>query len=91
VLHAKSAALSAALKEEARPRFDEGATTRQVVSFWAMGKRRPPNLVTVIGSTIGTPTYMAPEQVVSNTVDHRGDLYAVGVVAYEMSGGLLFG
>ena len=47
------------------------------------------NLVTAIGSTVGTPTYMAPEQVGGNIVDHRADLYGVGVVAYEMIGGRL--
>ena len=47
------------------------------------------NLVTAIGSTVGTPTYMAPEQVGGNMVDHRADLYGVGVVAYEMIGGRL--
>jgi tRNA A-37 threonylcarbamoyl transferase component Bud32/pimeloyl-ACP methyl ester carboxylesterase len=47
------------------------------------------NLVTAIGSTVGTPTYMAPEQVGGNMVDQRADLYGVGVVAYEMIGGRL--
>ena len=47
------------------------------------------NFVTAIGSTVGTPTYMAPEQVGGNMVDQRADLYGVGVVAYEMIGGRL--
>jgi pimeloyl-ACP methyl ester carboxylesterase len=53
------------------------------------GSTATTNLVTAIGSTVGTPTYMAPEQVGGSLVDHRADLYGVGVVAYEMIGGRL--
>lgn len=51
------------------------------------GSTATTNLITAMGSTVNTPTYMAPEQVGGNAVDHRADLYAVGVVAYEMLGG----
>ena len=51
------------------------------------GSTATTNLVTAAGSMVGTPTYMAPEQVGGNVIDHRADLYAVGVVGYEMLGG----
>jgi serine/threonine protein kinase len=38
---------------------------------------------------VGTPTYMAPEQIVSNLVDGQADVYAAGVMLFEMLVGQL--
>ncbi|MCH2109041.1 MAG: serine/threonine protein kinase [Polyangiaceae bacterium] len=43
--------------------------------------------LTKAGSLFGTPEYMAPEQVCGEAVDSRADLYALGIIIYEMLAG----
>ena len=63
-----------------------------VLKILDFGIARPTDLAegsTMAGTAVGTPTYMAPEQLFGQDVDTRADLYSVGVVLYECLTGVV--
>jgi tRNA A-37 threonylcarbamoyl transferase component Bud32 len=76
-------------------RNDHGIEVPRIVDFGIAILREggdSPNSagrLTTNGLVLGTPHYMAPEQAVADPIDHRIDLFALGIVIYELLCGKL--
>ncbi len=57
------------------------------ISDFGVARLKGAITVTQAGAVVGTPKYVSPEYVETGECDHRGDLYAIGVIGYEMLAG----
>jgi WD40 repeat protein/serine/threonine protein kinase len=57
---------------------------REHVSSDAAGTSAEPLALTALGARLGTLPYMSPEQIAGELVDHRSDIWAVGIILYEL-------
>jgi serine/threonine-protein kinase len=70
----------------------DGSDLVKVVDFGiakAAGAGAESQKVTKTGHVIGTPDYMSPEQLAGDTLDGRSDIYALGLVAFNLLTGTL--
>jgi len=58
----------------------------KIIDF-GLAKFRSQTVLTKTGSTLGTIAYMSPEQTEGQVVDHKTDIWALGVILYEMLAG----
>src|SRR6266480_153382 len=72
---------------------DNGGAERAVVMDFGLAKERRADpaiaKLTATGIILGTPEFMSPEQIRGKPLDARSDIYALGIVAFEMLTGKL--
>ena len=62
----------------------DGGEVAKLVDFGIAKTFDESTQLTSDGSALGTPYYMSPEQIEGRTVDARSDIYALGIILYEM-------
>jgi serine/threonine protein kinase len=65
----------------------ERANDRAVITDFGIARSMDDAGVTQEGAVVGTPRYMAPEQLSGRAIDKRADIFALGVMLYELSTG----
>jgi serine/threonine-protein kinase len=61
---------------------------RVKIMDFGIARHREPTVKTQTGVLLGSPQYMAPEQIVGQPFDHRADIFSLGLVLYEMLTGV---
>jgi serine/threonine-protein kinase len=65
----------------------ETSTGRAVITDFGIARSMDDGGVTQVGTVVGTPRYMAPEQLAGTEIDARADLFSLGVMLFELATG----
>ncbi len=88
IVHRDFKSANVIISSDARAKvLDFGLAKKMGGEELAEAVTRSQETLTVFGALIGTVPYMAPEQLLAKTVDARSDVWALGVVLYEMAAG----
>jgi serine/threonine protein kinase len=60
---------------------------RVMITDFGIAKSNQDHTVTSAGQVIGSPSYMSPEQAAGKSIDHRSDIFSLGIILYEILGG----
>ncbi len=67
--------------------IEAGAEQKVKITDFGLARAADDATMTRTGTIAGTPMYMAPEQAMGQTLDHRADLFSLGSVLYQMACG----
>jgi eukaryotic-like serine/threonine-protein kinase len=76
------------VRRDGRVKILDFGLAKRTINARCVGPTAPTiTATTTPGMVIGTPTYMAPEQVRGESVDERSDIFSFGLIMYEMATG----
>jgi serine/threonine-protein kinase len=71
--------------------MNEGEEVAKILDFGIavlLEEKHKQSKLTTEGIVLGTPAFMSPEQAIGDEIDHRADLFSLGIILYELLAGV---